>query len=63
MRHSIEKIAILIGLLLTLTWPMLLGGILAGREGIVFGGLVYVVFGALFLLVLVFGGIRGILDV
>ncbi len=60
MRHPFEKLGVLLGLLLTITWPMLLGGLLAGREGIVFGALVYAAFGVVFLLLVLFSGIRGI---
>lgn len=61
MRHSWEKRIALLGLLLTLTWPMLLGGAIAGREGLVLGALVYAVFGILFIALVVFSKICGIL--
>ncbi len=61
MRHVIERLGVLLGLVLTLTWPMLLGGVIAGREGMFFAVLIYAAFGALLLLLLLLGGIRGIL--
>ncbi len=61
MRHLIEKLGVVLGLVLTLTWPMLLGGAVAGREGMFFAILVYAAFGALTLVLLLLGGIRGIL--
>jgi hypothetical protein len=44
----------------TLLWPMLLGALIAGREGILFSGLVYLAFGCLFLGLLLIAGIRGV---
>ncbi len=61
MRHSWEKRLALLGLLITLTWPMLLGGAIAGRVGLVLGALVYAVFGILFIALVVFSKICGIL--
>ncbi len=61
MRHVIEKLGVILGLVLTLTWPMLLGGAVAGRDGMFFAMMVYAAFGALFLVLLLLGGIRGIL--
>lgn len=63
MRHLIEKLGVFLGLVLTLTWPMLLGGAIAGREGMYFAILVYAAFGVLFVVLLLFGGIRGILGI
>jgi hypothetical protein len=61
MRHPLEKIGVLVGLLLTLSWPMLLGAAIAGRVGLEFGALIYVLAGVLFLALVVLGSIRGIL--
>jgi hypothetical protein len=61
MQYRRERMLAVVGILLTLTWPMLLGGAIAGRPGLMYGAAVYVVFAALFGLVLLFSGIRGIL--
>ncbi len=61
MRHIVQKVAVFLGLVLTLTWPMLLGGVIAGRQGMFFAVVVYAAFGSLFLVLLLLGGIRGIL--
>ncbi len=62
MRRPFEKLGILFGLILTLTWPMLLGVAIAGRQGLSFAILVYAAFVILFLVLLLLGGIRGILS-
>jgi hypothetical protein len=62
MRRPLQMLGIALGLLFTLLWPMLLGALIAGREGILFSGLVYVAFGCLFLGLVLIGGIRGILS-
>ena len=62
MRHAVEKAGVLLGLILTLTWPILLGVAIAGQAGLVFGAILYGVFVVLFLLLIVLGSIRGILS-
>ncbi len=60
MRRPLERFGIALGFILTLSWPMLLGGLIAGREGVFFSFLVYIAFACLFLGLLLVGGIRGI---
>ncbi len=61
MRRPLEKLLMLLSIVISATWPLLLGELLGGHQGLIMGALVYVVFGGLFLAVLIFGGIRGIL--
>lgn len=53
-------IGIALAIFFMLLWPVLLGALIAGREGILFSGLVYAAFGCLFLGLVLISGIRGI---
>jgi hypothetical protein len=61
MRGSRERLLVALGVVLTLFWPVLLGGLVGGRSGMLFGALAYAVFGGLLALVLALGAVRGIL--
>jgi hypothetical protein len=62
MRRQVQNLGILIGLLLTSTWPILLCGAVGGQRGVQAGLMAYLAVGGVLFLVLLFGGIRGILD-
>jgi len=62
MRRVIERLGTVALLAVTSAWPLFLGGAIAGQRGLYAGLLAYVTMGGLLLVVLVFGGIRGILD-
>ena len=62
MQRMIERLGIVILLALTSAWPLFLGNAIAGQQGVYAGLLAYVAMAGLLLVVLVFGGIRGILD-
>jgi hypothetical protein len=57
----IERIALWLGLLFAIAWPMLLGAVVAGRAGIVLGASLYVAFGVILGALLLLEGIRGVL--
>ena len=62
MRRVVERLGIVALLAVTSAWPLFLGNAIAGQQGLCAGLLAYVAMGGMLLLVLVFGGIRGILD-
>ncbi len=60
-RNLLERIGLWLGILFTLIWPMLLGAVLAGRDGIALGASLYLAFGLVVCALWLLGGIRGIL--
>lgn len=60
-RRLFERFILWIGLLFALLWPMLLGAIIAGRDGVALGASLYVAFGVVVGGLWLLGGIRGIL--
>ncbi len=62
MKRAFERLFILFLLAATAAWPVLLGRAVAGERGMLVGLFAYAAMGGVLLVVLVFGGIRGILD-
>ncbi len=62
MRRLMQRLSIVVLVAVTSVWPLLLGNAIAGQQGLYAGLLAYAAMGGLFLMVLVFGGIRGVLD-
>lgn len=60
-RNLVERIGLWLGILFTLIWPMLLGALLAGRDGIALGASLYLAFGVVVGALWLLGGLRGIL--
>ncbi len=61
MRKPVEKILVALALLFTLAWPMLLGALVAGADGVRFSFLLYLTFGGLFGGLLLLSALRGII--
>jgi hypothetical protein len=57
----VERIALWLGLLFALVWPMLLGAAVAGSAGVVLGASLYVAFGVVLGALWLLGGVHGIL--
>ncbi len=62
MRRKAERLGTLVVIALTSLWPIMLAGIVAGPRGVQVGFLAYLSLVGLLTLMLVFGGIRGILQ-
>ncbi len=60
-RNVLERIGLWLGILFTLVWPMLLGAVIAGREGVALGASLYLAFGLIVGVLWLLGGIRGVL--